>query len=142
MQRIPASINNVQWTSSSKDAVHALATYDDGIVERLIVTRTDDNPFWQLITESLTVEDIDNFTESVRQESRQRAKIEAYRQQESHVKRKYNDLFSAKIEAFDIPEVINASIQNRSSIRKAKSLTEVYARVAACIIESKAGAPQ
>lgn len=140
MQRMPTSIKNVQWTSSNKDAVHALAVHEDGIVERLIVTKTDDNPFWQLIAESTSIEDIDKFTESVRQESKQRAKIEAYRQQENHVKKKYNDLFSAKIEAFDMPEVVNASAQSRSSIRKAKSLTEVYARVAACIIESKAGA--
>jgi predicted dehydrogenase len=140
MQKMPASIINVQWTSGNKDAVHAIATYEDGAIERLIVTKNEDNPFWQLIAETTSISDIDTFTENIRLETRQQNKIEAYRQQENYIKRKYNELFSAKIEAFDIPEVMNTSAQNRSLIRKAKSLTEVYARVAACMIENQSGA--
>lgn len=139
MQKMPASISNVQWTSNNKDAVHAIATYEDGTIERLIVTKNEDNPFWQQIAETTPLSDIDAFTENIRLETRQQNKIEAYRQQENYIKRKYNDLFNAKIEAFDIPEVMNASAHNRSLIRKAKSLTEVYARVAACMIENQSG---
>jgi hypothetical protein len=129
-------IKTVYWVSSSRTSVHAIVVYEEGQVERVVVTKDENNPFWQKIMERMTEDDIENNTKELHQSKKQQAKVEAYRQQEKHIQRKYNELFNAKIEAFDLPEVVNASAENRSLIRKSKNLTELYARVAACIISS------
>ena len=131
------TITDVYWVSDSKTRVSAVVTYNDDTSEMVSVTATPGSPFWEYILENVPMETIEENTQRVIQDNAARKKIDEYRQQERDLQKKHNGLFNAKIEAFDIPAVINAPSARKSKIRKAKSITEVVAHVAVCIIESE-----
>ncbi len=128
-------ISNVYWVNDAKTRVQAMATYEDGTSELLSVAATDGNPFWEFIKENVPVEIIEANTEAVLIEARERRKLDKFRTQERDSQRKQNALFNAKIEAFDMLEVANASPARKTKIRKSKSITEVMAHVTMCMIE-------
>lgn len=131
------TITDVYWVSDSKTRVSAVVTYNDDTSEMVSVTATPGSPFWEYILENVSMETIEENTQRVIQDNAARKKIDEYRQQERDLQKKHNGLFNAKIEAFDIPAVISAPSTRKSKIRKAKSITEVMAHVAVCIIESE-----
>jgi hypothetical protein len=131
------TISNVYWVSDSKTRVSAVVTYNDDTSEILAVTATPGSPFWDYILENVSMETIESNTQAIIEDNQARRKIDEYRQQERDMQKKHNALFNAKIEAFDIPAVINAPSLRKSKIRKAKSITEVVAHVAICVMESE-----
>lgn len=130
-------ILNVTWVNDTKTRVACTAVYDNNTSEQLSVGVDEGSVFWQRILQDYVMEDIDAATEEVKQSQRDRRKVDEYRQQEREAQKKMNALFNAKIEAFEIAAVSAAPSALKSKIRKAKSVTEVMARVAVCIIESE-----
>jgi hypothetical protein len=128
-------LSSVYWVNSSKTRVQALATYEDGTTETLSISTTEDSPFWKYVLENVPMETIDANTEAVLIEDRERRKLNSFRTQERDTQKKQNAIFNAKIEAFDMIEVANAQPSRKTKIRKAKSITEVMAHVAVCVIE-------
>lgn len=132
-------VREVYWVSDSKDRVSALFTFEDGSTDLLSVSVSDTSEYWQYIQANVPAETIEENTSKIIREVREQRKLNEYRQHEKDIQKKHNNLFNAKIEAFDIPEVAAATSSRKSKIRKAKSITEVVAQVAVCIIESERG---
>lgn len=130
-------ITEVHWANDTKTRVSCLVKYNNGTSEQLSVGTNEGSQYWQRILNDYTLEDIDSYTADMMQVMRDRRKVDEYRAQERDAQRKMNAIFNAKIEAFDIPAVASAPSAKKSKIRKAKSVTEVVALVAVCIIESE-----
>lgn len=136
------NVRDVYWVSDSKTRVSAVFTFEDGTTDLLSVEVSPTSEYWRYINDNVPTEEIDENTSKLMREVREQRKLNEYRQQERDVQKKHNALFNAKIEAFEIPAVANAERTRKSKIRKAKSITEVVAQVAVCIIESEREAPQ
>lgn len=128
-------LSNVYWVNDTKTRIQAMATYTDGTSELLSIAATDGNPFWEYVKSNVPMEEIEANTEAVLLESRERRKLDKFRMQERDAQKKQNALFNVKIDAFDMIEVANAAPARKTKIRKAKSITEVMAHVAVCVLE-------
>ena len=129
------SASNVYWINDTKTRVSAHITWDDGTTELMSVAATDGSMFWDFIKEHVAAEEIDSNTDSIIRRAHEERKIEKYREEERGMQKKQNAIFNAKIEAFDMIEVANALPARKTKIRKSKSVTEVMAHVALCVIE-------
>ncbi len=127
--------SNVHWLNDSKTRVSAIIEWDNGTSEQMSIAATDGSVFWEYIKEHMSVDEIDANTAAIIQRSREENKINKYREEERGIQRRQNAIFNAKIEAFDMIEVANAAPVRKTKIRKAKSVTEVMAHVALCIVE-------
>lgn len=130
-------VREVYWTDDKKDRVSALFVFEDGSKDLLSVAVSKTSEYWNFIEANISMETIDENTTKIVQEVREQRKLGEYRRQERDVQKKHNALFNTKIEAFEIPAVAAAPTSRKSKIRKAKSITEVLAQVAVCIIESE-----
>lgn len=130
-------VKHVYWVNNSKDRVSAVFVFEDGTTDLMSVAVSPNSEYWQYIEANVSAEVIDENTEKALREVRENRKLNEFRQQERDIQKKHNALFNAKIEAFDIPAVANATSARKASIRKSKSITEVVAQVAVCIIESE-----
>lgn len=128
-------INNAHWVNDARTRIQALVTYEDGTSELLSVAATEGNPFWEYIKDTVGLEELEQNTIAIIADQQERRKLENFRQQERDIQKKQNAIFNVKIEAFDMIEVANASSARKTKIRKAKSVTEVMAHVALCVIE-------
>lgn len=128
-------INNAHWVNDARTRIQALVTYEDGTSELLSVAATEGNPFWEYIKDTVGLEELEQNTIAIIADQQERRKLENFRQQERDIQKKQNTIFNVKIEAFDMIEVANASSARKTKIRKAKSVTEVMAHVALCVIE-------
>jgi len=130
-------VKNVYWINEDKTRVSAVFVFEDDTTDMMSVAVNPDSEYWSYIAENVAAEVIQANTDQMIRESREQRKVEEYRKQERETQKKHNLLFTAKIEAFDIGAVANATSARKSKIRKAKSITEVMAQVAVCIIESE-----
>lgn len=130
-------VKEVYWTDENKNRVSALFVFDDGSTDLLSVAVSQTSEYWKFIEDNISMEMIDENTDKVIREVREQRKLGEYRREERNIQAKHNALFNTKIEAFDIPAVASAPTARKSKIRKAKSVTEVLAQVAVCIIESE-----
>lgn len=128
-------VNNAHWVNDARTRIQALVTYEDGTSELLSVAATEGNPFWDYIKDTVGLEELEQNTIAIIADQQERRKLENFRQQERDIQKKQNTIFNVKIEAFDMIEVANASSARKTKIRKAKSVTEVMAHVALCVIE-------
>lgn len=128
-------VNNAHWVNDARTRIQALVTYEDGTSELLSVAATEGNPFWEYIKDTVGLEELEQNTIAIIADQQERRKLENFRQQERDIQKKQNTIFNVKIEAFDMIEVANASSARKTKIRKAKSVTEVMAHVALCVIE-------
>lgn len=127
--------SNVYWLNDSKTRVSAHIKWSDNATEQMSIAATDGSMFWDYIKEHVPVDEINNNTASILQRISEEGKLDKYRGEERQLQKKQNAIFNAKIEAFDMIEVANALPARKTKIRKAKSVTEVMAHVAICIIE-------
>jgi len=129
------SVSNVYWVNDSKTRASAVVTYEDDSSELLSITVSPDSEFWTKILELTTLEDIEKNTAGIIARNQELRTIDQYRAQERETQKKHNALFNAKLEAFDMQQVANASALRKSKIRRAKSVTEVVSHVAIAIME-------
>jgi len=127
--------SNVYWLNDSKTRVSAHIKWSDDTTEQMSISATDGSMFWDYIKEHVTADEINNNTAAILQRIREEGKLDKYRGEERQLQKKQNAIFNAKIEAFDMIEVANALPARKTKIRKAKSVTEVMAHVALCVVE-------
>lgn len=134
--RSTTNITSVTWTSSKKDRVLCRCFYDDDTTEVLSIPVDDTNEDWQRVLEYTTVEDIDAFTAEAKRVAENDKLNRIQRDKEASEVKKASALFNAKVEAFDIPEVISAPKELKARIRKATSSTQVIGLVAVCFLKA------
>lgn len=129
-------IKSVTWTDNAESRVMARFIYADGTTEVLSIPRDDSNQHWQAVTQFWSVEQITEFTSGALEQAESRRLKAIARDREALDTKKASLLFNAKIEAFDVPEVVASPKELKSRIRKAKSVTEVAGVVAVCIMKA------
>lgn len=129
-------INSVTWINNSQTRVMARFVYADGSSEVLSVPCEDGNAHWQEILARWTEEQITEFTDNATRDAEEQQIKRIAREKEAAETRKASHLFNAKIEAFDIPDVIAAPKELKTRIRKAKTTTEVTGIVALCMLKA------
>ena len=151
-------IEQPYWGNDDKTQVICKFVYDDGVVlEAAVMDTADGNPDWKEIMDTFTVDEIDTITGIVKERhgkvssnlieqklaeanltDEEKAEIEARRieEEKTHVNRiKAEQLFQAKLDAFEVDEVKNSTYTYmKSRIRKAKTIMEVQALTSALII--------
>lgn len=129
-------INSITWTSSKKDRVLCRCYYDDDTTEVLSIPADDTNDDWKKVLEFASKEDIDAFTIEAKRVEENDKLNRIQRDKEASEVKKASTLFNAKVEAFDIPEVISAPKELKARIRKATSSTQVIGLVALCFLKA------
>lgn len=113
------------WTNDQKSQVVCQFTYENGETVTATITNTNDNPDWKLLMKQYTLEDIDaetaKYTDELKEVAAQRrANLEA-----ENERKKGDDLFTAKMEIFEIEAIKNSKKRKlKSLIRKSKSISE------------------
>lgn len=130
-------VKDVYWTNDEHTRVSATFVFEDDNTDVMSIAVNPSSEYWNYIAENVPEDVIQRNTDQVKQDARERRRVAEYRKQEQDTQKKHNQLFTAKIEAFDIAAVANSSSARKAKIRKAKSMTEVIAQVAVCIIESE-----
>ena len=122
------------WATADKKQIAILLKDDQGGQTSTQAKEGEDN--WHLFFTVFNPDDVTNFTEQRQKNiAEQRKRLEKVKEEQKQVNVKMQQLFQAKLEAFEIEEVQKSENREmRSKIRRSKSLTEVYAQTAALII--------
>ena len=130
------TIKNPYWGNNEKTQVVCEFHYENGPIQTAAVSdTTEGNPDWKEIFEIFTIEEIDQITETYKAEEFEERKKQIEFEKDEIERIKSDDLFSAKLQAFEIEEIKNSKNRKlKSRIRKAKSIIEVTAFTAALLI--------
>ena len=131
------TIKNPFWTNNARTILSAEFHYSDGRVLTAMINKGDtNNPDWNEIMAKYSEDEIEQNTQrAIRRQSQER---EAVKQKEEAAKEKkrQEDLFATKLQAFEVDAVKNTSNRAlKSAIRRAKNNFEVMAFTAALIME-------
>ncbi|CAB5221212.1 hypothetical protein UFOVP247_109 [uncultured Caudovirales phage] len=122
-------IINPRWGNEEKTHIIAGFRYDDGRVLTASITNVGDaaeNPDWKEIMESFGEEALDKNTKDSLDRHRQRKAKQMEDKSVEMERRKKEELFNAKAEAFEIDLVKNSKNRAvKNKIRRASSITEV-----------------
>ena len=99
-------IEEIKYDESGKIKTHEKYEYD----ENGNITRD-----YQEVLEQNSIEDIDKFTEDRLEKHKSRREGELRKKEEERQSRLLEELFNAKLRAFDIPEIKNSPISNYTS---------------------------
>lgn len=155
---VERTIETPYWGNDDKTQVICRFVYSDGReLEAAVMDTADGNPDWQEIMDNFTTEDIDVITNEIKQRrgrasaaiidqklkeinmtEEEKAELEAKKiaEQQTRVNRlKAEELFQAKLDAFEIEYVKNSTNRTmKSKIRKAKTIMEVQSMTTALIL--------
>lgn len=130
-----AKINDMKiieaiWVSlERKDQVAILLEREDGTRTSVKADAVDTDENWLILNSVFNKDDITNFSEKRRADQRREHRNRVRKnddQQKTNTLLK--NLFEAKLEAFEIPEIKQSTNKAlRSRIRRSKSLVELYA---------------
>lgn len=121
----------------TKTRIRAGFVYDD---ERRVVMSfpvDENNDEYQLFLSLSSIEQVDTNTQELRDKAADRREKQIAQQAERNEQKKANTLFNAKIEAFEMPIVQNASTDIKAKIRKATTTVEVIATVAMLLLKEE-----
>jgi uncharacterized membrane-anchored protein YjiN (DUF445 family) len=129
------TIKNVRWANDSKTQIFCEFHYEDGRVAQAYVSNTEQgNPDWKEIIEHFGEKVLTDNTKIYLDEISQKRNHERQKQKEREEVMKNEIIFNAKLEAFSMDEIKNSkNTEMKSKIRKAKSLTEIYAYTSALL---------
>ena len=119
-----------------KDRIIAKLVYDNGDTATVTFPVDENNDTYKEFLKVFTHEDVDTNTDDVREKERLRGEQLKAQGDERREQEKLNRLFNAKIEAFELPIVQGATVAQKARIRKATTVFEVTALVAALYIKS------
>ena len=122
------------WATADKKRVAILLEDEQGGKNSIQAHEGDTN--WDLFFTVFNPDQVTMFTEKRQKNiADDRKRQEKIKEEQKQVNVKMQQLFQAKLEAFEIEAVQKSENREmRSRIRRAKSLTEVYAQAAALII--------
>lgn len=136
--------DNAFWADDSKEAVTAILTVTDSqnkkTTQVVTVNRTNpdgsENPDYSEVIDQLTEEKITINTQKRIEAKRQEEELEYQRREERARAVALEQLFDAKLKAFEIEDIKNCKDRVlKSKLRKAKNLIEVNAYATIIIME-------
>jgi hypothetical protein len=139
-------IVNPYWADEAKTQIVCTFEYEDGTSLTASVMNTmdgeDNNPDWDQVFTDNTIEEVESAT-NTRLEARDSGeKNIIIRAKDDKEKKKNEDIFQAKIDAFQIEEVKESKDRTtKAKIRKAKTLTEVIAYATILIMKASEQTP-
>jgi hypothetical protein len=138
------TIKNPHWTNNARTVMSAEFHYEDGRVVTAVINCSDDsNPDWLEIKSKYSNEELESNTLKVIKKQQQQQQLERQHQQAMEEKKKQEELFAIKLQAFETEAVKNTTNRAlKSSIRRAKSVFEVYAYTAALILDQQKNAQE
>ncbi len=113
--------------------------YDDGRVVTAVINCNDENnPDWLEIKTKYSTDELEANTIKAIKKQVQQQQLEKQHQEAMADKKRQEELFAVKLQAFETDAVKNATNKVlKSSIRRAKSVFEVYAFTAALILDQQ-----
>ena len=137
MMNSKRTIKNPYWTTNQKTQIMCEFHWENGPIETAAVSDTEQgNPDWKEIMEKFTLEEIDKNTKEKNNSNLEAHKIEKQKKNEQLEKMKADTIFTAKLESFEIPKIRDSKNRElKSSIRKARSLSEVHAYTAILLMK-------
>ena len=124
------------WMNAEKNQIKCIFKYETGAYEAVVSDTLEGNPDWKEIIETFGVEAIDANTQKRIDEKtlRENEHKEVLKDEEERIISE--NLFAAKLEAFEVPEVKNSTNRPlKSKIRKATSIMQVQAYTTALVIK-------
>jgi transcriptional regulator of heat shock response len=133
------TIKNPHWTNNARSVMSAEFHYDDGRVVTAVINCSDEsNPDWLEIKSKYSQEELESNTLKQIKRQQQQQQLEKQQQLAIVEKKKQEELFAIKLQAFETDAVKNTTNRVlKSSIRRAKSVFEVYAFTAALILDQQ-----
>jgi hypothetical protein len=133
------TIKNPHWTNNARTVMSAEFHYEDGRVVTAVINCNDENnPDWAEIKSKYSKEELESNTLKVIKRQAQQQQAERQHQEAMADKKRQEELFAVKLQAFETDAVKNATNKVlKSSIRRAKSVFEVYAFTAALILDQQ-----
>jgi hypothetical protein len=119
----------------TKTRLMARFVYDDGSANIVSFPVDEENEDYKLFLTHSSHDQADTNTQEIRDEQAANREKSVAQNTEKADQKRANALFNAKIEAFEMPIVQNASKAWKAKIRKASTTVEVVAVVAALIIK-------
>ncbi len=134
---LPRTIKEPYWSSEIKDQVICQFHYESGPMIVAAVSDTEEgNPDWKEIMETFTEEEINKNTKKYGDEHKRKKDAAKEENKDQKEKQSGDNLFNAKLEAFEIDYIKNSTNRKlKSRIRKAQNLTEVIAFSSALILK-------
>jgi hypothetical protein len=132
-------IKNPHWTNNARTVMSAEFHYDDGRVVTAVINCNDsNNPDWAEIKQKYSEQELEENTQKAIRKQQQQQQAEKQHAQAQAEKKRQEELFAIKLQAFETDAVKNATNRTlKSSIRRAKSVFEVYAFTAALILDQQ-----
>jgi hypothetical protein len=133
------TIKNPHWTNNARTVMSAEFHYDDGRVVTAVINCNDENnPDWLEIKTKYSTDELEANTIKAIKKQVQQQQLEKQHQEAMADKKRQEELFAVKLQAFETDAVKNATNKVlKSSIRRAKSVFEVYAFTAALILDQQ-----
>lgn len=131
------TIKNPHWTNNARTVMSAEFHYSDGRVMTAVINSGDvNNPDWVEIMAKFTPEELEENTKRVIRKINQQREAERAREQAMADKKRQEELFAIKLQAFEVDAIKNTTNRAlKSAIRRAKNSFEVQAFAAALIME-------
>lgn len=129
-------VGSVTWVGNSKTRVMCRFFYEDETTEVMSIPVDESNEYWQEVLKHFTIQEITDFTNESKKVAEEDALARRQRDREATEVKKASALFNAKLEAFDIPEVLTAPKEIKARIRKATSAMQVSGLVAICYVKA------
>lgn len=134
-------ILNPYWGDDAHTQIVCEFKYEDGRIVTASITNTEDgednNPDWDQVFEEHSEADIDKRTEKNLNDKHESETNMLIKMKDDKEKKKNEDIFQAKIDAFQIEEVKSSKDRAmKAKIRKAKTLIEVVAYSTILIMEA------
>jgi|TARA_Y100000389_G_scaffold52379_1_gene48171 hypothetical protein len=132
------------WENAAKDrmTVRLNITHDDGTFSTTVakVSKYDGegniSSDYEEVLEQNSMEEVDRFTEERLERHRQEREANIKKQQEKNESKRLEDLFNAKLQTFEIPQIKESTNRSlKSKIRKAKNTIEMQAYATILLME-------
>jgi len=131
------TIKNPHWINNARSVMSAEFHYSDGRVMTAVINSNDvNNPDWVEIMDKFSKEELEENTQRAIRKIQREREAEKVREQAMADKKRQEELFAVKLQAFEVDAIKNTTNRAlKSAIRRAKSTFEVYAFAAAVIMD-------
>ena len=124
------------WVNDSKKSVIVKIVYDDDVIDTAHINREANNPDWQDLLNTFSLQDIDESTKKLDEELEEKKRMIEEGQKDAEQRREGDLIFNAKLAIFEIDEVKNSKNRTlKSKIRKSKSVIEAQAYASVLIMK-------
>lgn len=130
------TIKNPHWTNNARTILAAEFHYSDGRILTATINESPNNPDWNEVMAKFSADEIEqNTVRAIRKQTQERDQ-QRQRDEAAKEKKRQEELFAIKLQAFEVDAVKNATNRDmKSAIRRAKNAFEVQAFTAALIME-------